>query len=49
MQEPPTIGAKIASTKAEQYQKLYEKIIAHKEGLSHWLDLASPGQGKLYI
>ena len=42
---------KIASTqtKAEQYQKLYEDFIAHKEGLSHWLDLASPGQGKLYI
>jgi hypothetical protein len=37
---------KIASTKAEQYQKLYENFIAHKEDLSHWLDLASPGQGK---
>jgi hypothetical protein len=40
---------KIASTKAEQYQKLYEKFIAHKEDLSHWLDLASPGQGKLGV
>ena len=40
---------KIASTKAEQYQKLYEHFIAHKEDLSHWLDSASPGQGKLYI
>ena len=40
---------KIASTKAEQYQKLYEKFIAHKEALSHWLDSASPGQGKLYF
>ena len=37
---------KIASTKAEQYQKLYEDFIAHKEDLSHWLDSASPGQGK---
>ena len=40
---------KIASTKAEQYQTLYEKFIANKEELSHWLDLASSGQGKLYI
>ena len=40
---------KIASTKAEQCQKLYENFIAHKEELSHWLDSASPGQGKLYI
>jgi hypothetical protein len=42
---------KIASTKAEQYQKpeLYENFIAHKEDLSHWLDSASPGQGKLYF
>ena len=40
---------KIASTKAEQYQKLYENFIAHKEDLSQWLDSASPGQGKLYI
>ena len=40
---------KIASTKAEQYQKLYEKFIAHREDLSHWLDSVSPGQGKLYI
>ena len=40
---------KIASTKAEQYQQLYENFIAHKEGLSHWLDEASPGQGKLYF
>ena len=39
---------KIASTKAEQYQKLYEQFIAHKEDLSHWLDSASPGQGKLW-
>ena len=37
---------KIASTKAEQYQKLYEDFIAHKDDLSHWLDSASPGQGK---
>ena len=37
---------KIASTKAEQYQKLYESFIAHKEDLSRWLDLASQGQGK---
>jgi hypothetical protein len=37
---------KIASTKAEQYQKLYENFIAHKEDLSHCLDLASPEQGK---
>ena len=40
---------KIASTKAEQYQKLYENFIEHKEDLSHWLDSASPGLGKLYI
>ena len=40
---------KIASTKAEQYQKLYENFIANKEDLSHWLDSASPGQGKLYL
>ena len=40
---------KIASTKADQYQKLYENFIANKEDLSHWLDSASPGQGKLYI
>ena len=40
---------KIASTKAEQYQKLYENFIAHKEELSYWLDSASPGQGKLYF
>ena len=40
---------KIASTKAEQYQKLYEKFLANKDDLSHWLDSASPGQGKLYI
>ena len=39
---------KIASTKAEQYQKLYEIFIAHKDDLSHWLDSASPGQGKVY-
>ena len=41
---------KIASTKADdQYQKLYENFIVHKEDLSHWLDSASPGQGKFYI
>ena len=40
---------KIASTKAEQYQKLYENFIAHREDLSHWLDSASPEQGKLYL
>jgi len=40
---------KIASTKAEQYQKLYENFIAHKEELSHWLDLASSGQGRLLV
>ena len=40
---------KIASTKAEQYEKLYEIFIANKEDLSHWLDSASPGQGKLCI
>ena len=40
---------KIVSTKADQYQKLYENFIAHKEDLSHWLDSASPGQGNLYI
>ena len=40
---------KIASTKAEQYEKLYENFIANKEGLSHWLDSAIPGQGKLHI
>ena len=39
----------IASTKAEQYQKLFENFIAHKEELSRWLDSASPGQGKLYF
>ena len=39
---------KIASTRAEQYQKLYELFIAHKDDLSHWLDSASPGQGKVY-
>ena len=39
----------IASTKAEQYQKLYESFIAHKEVLSYWLDSASTGEGKLYI
>ena len=39
---------KIASTKGEQYQKLYERFIAHKEDLSHWLDSAGPGQGKHY-
>ena len=39
----------IASTKAEQYQKLYENFVAHKEDLSQWLDLASPGQGKFYF
>jgi hypothetical protein len=37
---------KIASAKAEQYQKLYENFVAHKEDLSNWLDSASPGQGK---
>ena len=36
---------KIASTKAEQYQKLYENFIAHREELSQWLDSASLGQG----
>ena len=40
---------KIASTKAEQYQKLYENFVAHKENLSHWLDSASPGQGMFFI
>ena len=40
---------KIASTKAEQYWKLYESFIAHKEDLSHWLDSASPGQGRPHI
>ena len=40
---------KIASTKAEQYQKLYENFIAHKEDLSYWLDSAGPGQSELYI
>ena len=40
---------KTASTKADQYQKLYENFIAHKEDLSHWLDSASPGQGKFHI
>ena len=40
---------KIASTKAEQYQNLYENFIAHKKDLSDWLDSASPGQSKLYI
>ena len=39
---------KIASTKAEQYQKLYENFIAHRKDLSYWLDSASPGQGKLF-
>ena len=43
-----TLG-KIASTKAEQYEKLYENFIANKEDLSYWLDSASPGQGKLCI
>ena len=38
---------KIASAKAEIYQKLYENFIIHKEDLSHWLDEASPGEGKL--
>jgi hypothetical protein len=40
---------KIASTKAEQYQKLYEIFLAHKDDLSNWLDSAIPGQGKLCI
>ena len=40
---------KIASTKADQYQKLYENFIANKEDLSNWLDSASPGQGKLFF
>ena len=40
---------KIASTKADQYQKLYENFLANKEVLSLWLDSASPGQGRLYI
>ena len=40
---------KIASTKAEQYQNLYENFLANKDDLSHWLDSASPGQGKLCI
>ena len=40
---------KISSTKAEQYEKLYDNFIANKEDISHWLDSASPGQGKLYI
>ena len=40
---------KIVSIKADQYQKLYENFIAHKEDLSHWLDSASPGQGNFYI
>ena len=40
---------KIASTRAEQCQKLYENFIAHREELSHWLDSASLGQGELYI
>ena len=40
---------KIASTKAEQYEKLFQNFIANKEDLSHWLDSASPGQGKLCI
>ena len=40
---------KIASTKADQYQKLYENFIAYKEVLSHWLDSASPGQGEFHI
>ena len=39
----------IALTKAEQYRKLHENFIANKEDLSHWLDSASPGKGKLYI
>ena len=38
---------KIASTKATQYQILYEEFIVHREELSNWLDSASPGQGKL--
>ena len=37
---------KIASAKADQYQKLYEHFVAHKENLSNWLDSASLGQGK---
>ena len=40
---------KITSTKAEQYQKLYEIFIANKEDISDWLDSASPGQGELYF
>ena len=36
---------KIASTKAEQYQKLYEIFITHREELSQSLDSASLGQG----
>ena len=40
---------KIASTKAEQYQKFYENFFAHKENLSRWLDSASPGQGMFFI
>jgi len=40
---------KIASTKAEQYQKLYESFIAHREELSRWLDSASPGQGRSIV
>lgn len=40
---------KIASTNAEEYQKLYDTFVARKEGLSYWLDSASPGQGKFYI
>ena len=39
---------KIASTKADQYQKLYENFIAYKD-LSYWLHSTSPGQGRLYI
>ena len=40
---------KIVLTKAEQYQKLYEDFMDFEGELSLWLDLASPGQGKLYI
>ena len=40
---------KIASTKAQQYQKLYENFIEHKEDLSDWLDSANPGQGKFWF
>jgi len=40
---------KIASTKAEQYQKLYDNFIAHREELSRWLDSASPEQGRSIV